>query len=780
MIGMTANARCLLSAASLSVIAVLGATMPMSAAAQQARGGTITVPAMPMAKAIEQISAQAGVVVNYDPDAVKSLSSKPVREATSVRAALEAATAGRPLAIEIGDNGALTVVNNINDIIVTARRDEAETSVLVRQATTSDRSGLGLRDQPRNTQVISAKTIADQQALNITDILRNAGGVSATANDGNAGASYTVRGFSAAGLVNGLSGSSQNSIAGSANQPIANIERVEILKGPDALIAGFGNLGGNVNVVTKKPSAEQRLAVSLDAGSFGLVRGVIDANNAITADKKLSGRVVASAQKMEHNYGGYDNNDDYLFAPSLRYKDRLTDIVIGASLSKAVTGIGAYTLFDINTANLIERDPSVPIYTPHQGLRANIDRFYFDLTREIVPGVDFVARGLHETSRLEVRVVQLGYSRRGILRAQIGGSLLESTSDAVDSFVRIKTHVGDGLKASFNVGYNYSRGSTDQRGATDSILVPNPPLGANTGDVRPFSPFGDVSLNVTGKQEGVYGQALLEFWKIKLLGGVRKTWFETGATFFFPGADPTVPDKRRGTSPSAGIIFDVTPEVSVFANYARGTDPSFGTSRTGEILPDITTTNKEVGVKIDLFSKRATINASYFDITQDNIQVTDPVDPNFQIPGPGQRGRGIDLNIAGQLLPGWTVLGSLTRTKYTLLSPDEFETTVRRQPRDTYSIYSIYRTKIADGLSGGMSAGLYGRSSSFADPLGIYVVPAARQVDVNGFVTWQGFDINLGVRNIFDRRNYNTANSIGFVPVDEPRGVRLTITKRLF
>ena len=377
MIGMTENARCLLSAASLSVIAIMGAAVPMSAAAQQARSTTITVPAMPLAKAIEQISAQGGVVVKYDPDAVKRIRSKPVRAATSVRAALEAAMAGRPLTIETGDDGALTVVNNVDDIIVTARRDEAETSALVRQATTSDRSGLGLREQPRNTQVISAKTIADQQALNITDILRNAGGVSSTVNDGNAGASYTVRGFSAAGLVNGLSGSSQNGIAGSANQPVANIERVEILKGPDALIAGFGNLGGNVNVVTKKPSAEERVAVTFDAGSFGLVRGVIDANDAITADKKLSGRIVASAQSMDHNYGGYDVNDDYLFAPSLRYKDRLTDVIIGASLSKSKTGIGAYTLFDPVSGNIIDRDPSVPIYTPHQGIVANTDRYYF-------------------------------------------------------------------------------------------------------------------------------------------------------------------------------------------------------------------------------------------------------------------------------------------------------------------------------------------------------------------------------------------------------------------
>lgn len=338
MIKVTANARCLLGAASLGVIAIMGVAAPLPAAAQATRTGEINVPSLPMAEALERITALSGVAIAVDPDAVKGLISHPVLNARSARAAVQQATKGAGIAIVPGANGGLTVVN---DIIVTARRDEAETSVLVRQATTSDRNGLGLREQPRNTQVITAKTIQDQQALDIGDILRNAGGVSVQAATNNSGATYTVRGFSASGLVNGLSAGGQYGVTAGANQPVANIERVEVLKGPDAILSGFNNLGGNVNVVTKKPSAEERLAVSFDTGSWGLVRGVIDGNNAITADKKLSGRVIASAQTMDHTYGGYRGSQDYLFAPSLRYKDRLTDIVIGASLANSLTGVGA-------------------------------------------------------------------------------------------------------------------------------------------------------------------------------------------------------------------------------------------------------------------------------------------------------------------------------------------------------------------------------------------------------------------------------------------------------
>ncbi|MEJ8630429.1 TonB-dependent receptor plug domain-containing protein [Sphingomonas sp. I4] len=390
-----------------------------------------------------------------------------------------------------------------NDIVVTARRDEAETSVLVRQASSSDRNGLGLRGQPRNTQIITAKTIEEQQALNITDILRNAGGVSTFGNTPNSGASYTIRGFSAGGLVNGLTTTSQYGVNAGADQPVANIERVEVLKGPDALLAGFGNLGGNINVVTKKPSAEERLAVGVDTGSFGLVRGVIDANKAITADNKLSGRVIASAQTMDHNYGGYTGDKNWLFAPTLRYKDRLTDIVVGASINEGISGIGAFTLFDNKTRQIIDRDPSRPIYADNQGIRINTSRFYFDATRQVIPGIDLVLRGMHDQTLLTTRAANVGYSRAGALIADTQGSRQDGSSNAFDGFVRIKTHIGDDVKASFNVGYNYSDGSGEQQSGTVYNRATNPSLTAATPlVVVPWSPFGNVQIRTGGKQEG--------------------------------------------------------------------------------------------------------------------------------------------------------------------------------------------------------------------------------------------------------------------------------------
>lgn len=776
MFNISKGARRFLGAVSLSSITMIALSASAPAAAQSEQAQDITVAAMPLGQALEEIARISGTKIDYDPDAARTVVSKPVRHAGSAYDAVTAATDGTNLIVDVSADGAITVYQGI---LVRARRDEAETNTLVRQASTSDRSGLSLREQPRNNQVISAKTIQDQQALSISEVLRNAGGVSTLSNSPGSGSSYTVRGFSSGGLVNGLSSSGNFGVSSGANQPIASIERVEILKGPDALLVGFDNLGGNVNVVTKKPDAEARMIMSLDVGSYGLVRGVVDVNHAVTADKSLTARVIASAQTMDHNYGGYTGNEDYLIAPSVRFTDERTDIIVGLSISDTRTGLTPFTLFDEETGQIVDRDLGTPIFSGDQSIKVKTTRYYVDLTRELTPNVSFVARGLHDDNELGLDVYPFYVSSAGIPTVSVRGSGQVGKSDAADAFFRIHFKPADFLSVRLNAGYNYSSGYFEPRSSTAYDIIRPVPLGENTSIPVPPRPAAtESSFRLSSQQEGVFGQALLDFGRVKLLGGIRRNWYES--TFDFFGFDPFPADRDAATVPNFGAVVDVTDTFSIFGNYVEGLVASTSTDFQGARLPNIKSTNKEVGIKLDLWNDHATINASYFDLQQDNTLVNDPQHPGYSLPGPGQRGRGIDLNVVGQVMRGWTVQASFTRTKYHYLSPSDYKKVVARQPRDTYSIYSNYRTQFTPDISGGVGAGLFGRSSSYAENLGEYVVPAARQVDVNAFLTVAGFDFNLGIRNIFDRRNYGTTTASDFLPVDEPRNVRLTVTKRLF
>ena len=119
-----------------------------------------------------------------------------------------------------------------------------------------------------------------------------------------------------------------------------------MLKGPDAILLGGDNLGGTINIVTKKPNAEERLYASMDTGSFGLVRGTIDANRALTDDNRLSARIIATAATADRNFGGYRGNEDYLFAPSLRYKNATTDVIVSGVAGTQYFGMVPYTVLN--------------------------------------------------------------------------------------------------------------------------------------------------------------------------------------------------------------------------------------------------------------------------------------------------------------------------------------------------------------------------------------------------------------------------------------------------
>ncbi len=327
----------------------------------QAQTAALSLPAMPLDQALQRITSWSGQSLNIDPDAVRTLTSKPVVDAKSAEDAVRQATDGLPIARQRGDDGSLTIAN---DIVVIASRDEAETNVLVRGATTSSRLGQSLRDQARNTQVISSKLLEQQQARTLSEALANAGGVTVNATTIQSGVSYTIRGFSSNGSVNGLPTPSGSSFAAGTSQPMANIERLEVLKGPDAILLGGDNLGGTVNIVTKRPSADERLYVSAETGSFGMVRGTVDANRAISADKRWSARIVATAATASRNFGGYRGNEDYLFAPSLRFKNGDTDAVVSATIGNQIFGSVPYAIINPATKRPFALPTGRPVIGP--------------------------------------------------------------------------------------------------------------------------------------------------------------------------------------------------------------------------------------------------------------------------------------------------------------------------------------------------------------------------------------------------------------------------------
>lgn len=86
-----------------------------------------------------------------------------------------------------------------------------------------------------------------------------------------------------------------------------------------------------------------------------------------------------------------------------------------------------------------------------------------------------------------------------------------------------------------------------------------------------------------------------------------------------------------------------------------------------------------------------------------------------------------------------------------------------------YNLYASYMHRIGDKTRAGLGAGVTGRSRSLIDTRGLYEIPAAVQANLNGFLSIGRLDLNIGVRNLFDRQNYNPTRATSYVPLGEPR-----------
>lgn len=763
--------------ATLSVSVATGLTFPATnPAAAQRR--SIDVAAMPLERALDEISRQSNHKVDFDPDAVPGKMSAPVVGKATAYDAVVAALRGTGLTVTRDATGELTVTN---DVVVTAQRDEAETNLLVKQASSSNRIGQSLRELARNETVISAKLMADQQSQNIIDVLKNAGGVTVVTSP-QGGNNYFIRGFGSSGIVNGLAGDTQGRFG--ASQAVANLERVEILKGPDAILAGTDNLGGVVNLVTKKPSANPILNLALETGSFGAAKVTIDASNALNDSKTLSARFVAEAATASRNDAGYRGDQEYLFAPSIRFKNANSDFIAGVSATRNVYGKTPFSLIGGNPYRIVV-EPEQPIGTKNQGIALTTTNYYVDLNQKVADWLTLVARGQYQEQSATLSQYTLGSFTTRVETSPTFGTknysgdinVLTNPTKSVDGFARIK-FAAAGISNKLVVGSSFQDNRSDSRTSLArvsgrfNVFTPSPvllPLPVTADSFR---------FEIRARQYGYYVQDLIEFWKLHVSLGYRHNIYRSKIRF---GTAPFGDDPQdRSGVPSAGVVLDVTGNVSLFGNYVEGFSPSFSLQRDGSVLPSTRTKNVEAGVKASMFDDRVELVASAYRLRQSNRLIADPIDPDFSIGAPGIQTQGIDIDLRGQPLRGWDIQSSFTYNETKLLVPDPLTPFIVAAPKVTYSVYTAYRQGFGDGLEAGASVGLFGQSKSYGDSDGGFIVPASRSVDANLFLKYRRFGLNLGVKNVFDRRNYGVTYFPTTLPRADGRTWRLTATYSFF
>ena len=521
------------------------------------------------------------------------------------------------------------------------------------------KSSAPLRDIPQSVNVVPGRLLRDQAARSMEDALRNVPGVAASHGDGQRD-QVVIRGFSA------LSDQFVDGVRDDALyfRDLSNIERVEVLKGPSAVLYGRGSSGGLINRITKKPKfGETSGEVALSLGSHRLKRIEGDLNMALSEAAAFRLNV---AREDSGSYRDQQFVDRYSFAPSLALKlgsqtdlllqytkardQRVTDFGIPALNGRPVD-VPASTYYGSGNARRDDTSTSlVDSYTATLNRRfndllsvRNITRYYsYELDRyNTLPG------GTTDPVALTV-----GRNRSIVLRDESGwfNQTDFSYKNTLGSF---KQEWLFGLELG-----QQKRRSESISGATDRVSLFHP------GSLLPpaftaVNYAADSAIANHTQQDilGLYLQdqiTLAQNWKA--LVGVRYDEFKQATRWDRKLSSLARTD--RSFSPRAGLVWQPADAQSYYLSYSRSFQPSaeaFALAANNAVNAPEVTRNVEVGSKLDFLDGALSVTAALFNLERSNIKNTDPVNPSQQINVGKQRTNGLELSASGRLPGRWDV-----------------------------------------------------------------------------------------------------------------------------
>lgn len=607
------------------------------------------------------------------------------------------------------------------EIVVTGER---ETGYSVPNATTGTRTDTPLRDIPQSIQVVPQEVIRDQQVTRLDEALRNVSGVIFRGDVQSRGEEYTIRGFDNVPILR----DGFRRYGFSENFPeVANLERVEVLKGPASILYGEIQPGGLINLVSKKPLAEPFYEAELQVGNWGFVRPRIDISELLTSDGRLRYRLNALYRRGD-SFRGFDQEDKRFFiAPVLSWKisDR-TDLSISLEYTNDERPA------DIGLPVVGDQVADVPrdriINEPDDKIQSEYLNVGYDLEHRFSDNWKI---------RNAFRYSNYNYDY-GVIAYDLGGGFDEetgilnrstATQDGQDKNYALQTNlIGEFTTGSiahtllFGVDFSHNDERIVSRvGDTIPLNVFNPVYRQFTKpDEDEIPSFGGDDAEVD--RLGIYLQDQISiFDNLKLLAGLRYDTVDQD-TVNIPGFAIESGEVNRNydaLTPRVGIVYQPIEEVSLYASYSQSFNPNTANTATGDPLEPEKGEGYEVGIKAQLLDNLfATL--AYFDITKQNVAVTDPNFAFASIATGEQQSRGVELDVTGEILPGWNIIAAYAYIDAEVtedLNPDNIGNRLFNVPKHSASLWTTYQIQSGNlqGLGFGVGFNFVGEREGNLD-----------------------------------------------------------------
>ncbi|MBW4643108.1 MAG: TonB-dependent siderophore receptor [Goleter apudmare HA4340-LM2] len=637
------------------------------------------------------------------------------------------------------------------ELVVTGEQD----GYRVPNASTATKTDTPLRDIPQSIQVVPQQVLRDRNIRGITEAVETVSGVV----EGADSITRFIRGFStdnvgsASQLRNGYRiGNSQNGLI--PEEPTVAIEQVDILKGPGSVLFGALEPGGTINTITKKPLREPFYQLAFEAGNYGFYQPSIDLSGPLTADKTVLYRFIAAYNGTDGYFDGGGKNNT-LIAPSISLKlgDR-TSLDLFYQYSRFAGDLyGGLQTVALSDGRLAPRGINVwgnPDLTfddrkSHQygfelkhNFNANLQlRSAFSANNLIISEQRFAV----PIGVMDDRFVDLFYLDRSRLSNIYFGQI-----DLVGKF-----NTGS-ITHQLVVGFDVMDDS--QKFESFSSRTPLPPidlLSPSYGVARPTDLVPGFKFEQLTRSYGVYLQDQIEFSKNwKLLIGGRYDWVSNEFENLVNNTDePAVKD--GAFSPRLGLVYQPSDTVSFYASYSSSflQTTSFSPD---QIFEPTRGTQYEVGIKTDFLDKRLSATLAAYHLTKTNVVTADPNNPFLSIQTGEQRSQGIELDVAGEILPGWRVIASYAYTDAEITKDNTFSVGNRLNnvPYNQASLWTTYQIQQGDLKGLGFGLGLFYIGERQGDLDNSFELDDYLRTDAALYYRRDGFRAGINVRNLFD------------------------------
>ncbi|GAA6615550.1 TonB-dependent siderophore receptor [Scytonema sp. NUACC26] len=665
------------------------------------------------------------------------------------------------------------------ELVVTGTSDTGS-RYQVPDATVGTRTNRRIQDIPQSIQVVPRQSWQDQGAVNTIDALRSVG-VNQAFNSPTNGDVFTIRGFQTSNILrNGLKDYTAGTISGQSQ--LANIERLEVLRGPASVLYGQGNPGGTINFVTKQPLSEPYFAASMSFGSYSFYQPTLDISGPLNSDKTLLYRLNASYISTE-SFIDFFYNQRYTIAPALTWQ---------ISKNTKLTFEGEFR--DQQQAHRTGL-PAVGTVLPNPNgkipLNVNtLDKDAINNRRSMLLGYNFEHRFSERwflVNAFHIRSIRyrtdggnpgsLRPDNRSINRTQQNyiGAPAADDEYALDNHVVGKFKTGSlqhELVAGFDLYRNISQFDQTMR-ALAPIDLFNPVYSQPVGRL-----LSRINQKTKNDQIGFYVQDIVSLTNnLNLVLGGRGDFIDNKVTNFL-NASANRSQSDFAFSPRVGLVYQPIQPVSLYASYSQSFSQNLGTTFGGSLFKPSRGDQYEVGVKTDFLSGRLSSTLALYQLTLSNVLTPDPNRPTFNIQTGEQRSRGIELNVTGEILPGWNVTASYAYTNARVTKDSNLSAIGNRLvnvPENSASLWTAYTFPKGNLQGLGFGLGLFYAGERQGDLRNPFIVPSYLRVDAAVYYRIDRLRFALNLKNLSNVR-YFTPRNLNLVYPEDPFIVEGTVS----